>query len=91
MAEKEENPLIKREIRSRELKALKISCQYACINHPKVLFINPGDMEMAIDTVERLSVDFIKFLNYRPVLKIDVTEFSAFFLKILTKSSKRTR
>lgn len=66
MMEKEENTLIKKEILSRELKALKISCQYACLNHPKEFFINPEDMKMAIDTVERLSVDFVKFLNYRP-------------------------
>ena len=89
MAEKEENPLIKREIRSRELKALKISCQYASLNHPKVHFINPEDMEMAIDTVERLSVDFIKFLNYRPVFEDRYDRIFRFFLENIGKEFKK--
>ena len=88
MARKEENPLIKREIFSRLLKALKISCQYASINHPKVLFITPEDMEMAIDTVERLSVDFIKFLNYRPTFEDRCDRIFRFFLENIGKEFK---
>ena len=34
LADKEENSLIKKEIISRELKAIKLSCSYACVNHP---------------------------------------------------------
>lgn len=90
MAEKEENPLIKREIRSRELKALKIACQYACINHPKEFFINPEDMEMAIDTVERLSVDFIKFLNYRPSYDDRCDRIFKFFLENIDTEFKKS-
>ena len=80
MMEKEENSLIQKEICSRELKALKISCQYACLNHPKEFFINPEDMEMAIDTVETLSKDFKKFLNYRPSKNDGYDELFSLFL-----------
>ena len=62
----EQNPLLQKEINSRELKALKLSCLYACINHSQVLEIQEEDIEQAIDTVEYLSKDFKKFLHYHP-------------------------
>ena len=89
MMEKEENKLIQKEILSRLLKALKISCQYASLNHPKVLFINPEDMEMAIDTVERLSVDFVKFLNYRPSYDDRCDRIFKFFLENIDTEFKK--
>ena len=89
MADKEENKLIQKEIRSRLLKALKISCQYASLNHPKVLFINPEDIEMAIDTVERLSADFVKFLNYRPSYDDRCDRIFKFFLENIDKEFKK--
>jgi len=63
---KERNPLLQREINSRELKALKLSCLFAALNHSNELVINSDDMKQAIDTVEFLSQDFRKFLNYKP-------------------------
>lgn len=89
MEKKEENKLIKREICSRLLKALKISCQYACLNHPKDFFIYPDDMEMAIDTVERLSVDLKKFLNFRPTFDDRCDRIFKFFLKNINKEFKK--
>lgn len=66
LADKEENKLLKQEIQSRELKAIKVSCGYACVNHPTEHFIYPDDMRMAIDTIEELSKDFYRFCTYTP-------------------------
>ena len=57
---------MKKEIKSRELKALKLSCIYACLNHPAQFVINTEDIKQAITTIEFLSIDFEKFINYRP-------------------------
>lgn len=75
-ANNEENTLLQKEITSRVHKALKISCLYACINHPNEHFINPTDMQQAIETIEMLSNDFNKFLKYKP--KYDDKYDSAF-------------
>ena len=61
-----DNELLKKEIKSRELKALKLSCIYACLNHPKEFVINTQDVRQAIATIEFLCTDFEKFINYRP-------------------------
>lgn len=63
---KTDNELLKKEIKSRELKALKLSCIYACLNHPKEFVINKEDVIQAITSIEFLSIDFEKFINYRP-------------------------
>ena len=75
------NTLLKKEIKSRELKVLKISCIYASINHPEESYINPIDMKMAIATVERLSKDFLTFVEYRPVFEDKYDRMLQFFLK----------
>ena len=62
----ESDLLIQKEINSRELKALKLSCLFACINHCQVYEIQEDDIIQAIETVEFLSQDFKKFLHYRP-------------------------
>lgn len=62
----EENPILQKEIISRELKALKLSCMFACINHNQLLEIQEEDIVQAINIVEYLSQDFKKFLHYRP-------------------------
>lgn len=62
----EQDPILQKEINSRELKALKLSCLFACINHSQILEIQEDDVIQAIDTVEYLSQDFKKFLQYRP-------------------------
>ena len=61
---KTNNILLKREIRDRILKALKLSCIIACLNHPSEQIINEYDILPAIDTVELLSKDFEHFINY---------------------------
>lgn len=63
---KEENPLLQRELNSRELKALKLSCLFAILNHPKELVINETDIEQAISAIDFLSQDFKRFLKYEP-------------------------
>lgn len=83
LAKKEENSLLQKEINSRELKALKTACRYACINHPSEHFINPEDMEMAIDTVTRLGDDFRKFLRYSPKTEDRYDRLFALFLENL--------
>lgn len=95
MVDNEENTLIKKEIRSRELKALKISCQYASLNHPNIHLINPEDMEMAIDTVQKTSIDFQRFLSYRPSYPDKCDRIFQFLLenidKEFTKSDLTTK
>lgn len=81
LADKEENSLIKKEIISRELKAIKISCDYACVNHPKEHFITPEDMNMAIANIEELSRDFYKFVNYTPKYEDKYDRGFRFFLE----------
>lgn len=61
-----EDVLLQKEIQSRQHKALKIACLYACLNHPTELVINEEDMQQAINTVEFISQDFAQFLKYKP-------------------------
>lgn len=75
------NTLLQKEIKSRELKALKIACMYACINHPQECYINTKDMEMAIETTERLSKDFYSFIRYRPSFEDKYDRMLQFFLE----------
>lgn len=64
--ENADNEMLRREIESRELKVLKLSGLFACLNHPQELVINQADIQQAINTVELLSKDLPKFLSYRP-------------------------
>ena len=68
-ANKTENSLLKREILSRELKALKISCLFAILNHVKEHFIYQEDMKQAISTIDMISEDFKSFIKIRPAYK----------------------
>ena len=77
----EENSLLRKEIASRELKALKLSCLFACINHPNEKFIYPEDMRQAIATIEMLSRDFKVFLNYKPRYSDKYDNIFNFFLE----------
>lgn len=87
-----EDEMRKREIKSRELKALKLSCLYACFNHPaNEYIINSTDMIQAIRTIEALSSDFKDFINYKPKQKDRYDHVFDFFLqnkgKYYTKSN----
>ena len=61
-----ENDIAKREINSRYFKALKLSCLYACLNHPETLKITLEDVSQAITTTEALGKDLDKFIKLRP-------------------------
>lgn len=63
---KTDNQILKSEIISREIKVLKLSCLYACLNHPQELVINETDLKQAIITVQGLSNDLSLFDSYRP-------------------------
>jgi len=69
--EKEEPPIFRKEIESRELKILKLSAIIAALNHPKDHYIYKKDMEQAIYLTDFLSQDFAKFINYKPTHKCD--------------------
>lgn len=64
-----DDELLKKEVKSRELKALKLSCIYAALNHPQETIINDTDITQAIDTVEYLSSGLKDLLEYRPNIK----------------------
>lgn len=85
-----EDVLRKKEIQSRQHKALKISCLYACLNHPTELIINEEDMQQAIDTVEFISQDFENFLKYKPKSDDAYDKLWKFFLNNLGKGFTRT-
>lgn len=58
--------LLKKEIKSRELKALKRAGRLAALNHPQDFTIKTTDMEQAIAITEWLGGGLEKFINYRP-------------------------
>lgn len=58
--------ILKKEVQSRELKALNVGCMYACLNHPTWFVITEPDMEQAIKTVQFLSQDLKQFINFVP-------------------------
>ena len=80
-----DNDLLKKEIKSRELKALKLSCLYACLNHPQVNVIYENDVEQAIHTIQALSVDLKAFDNYKPVKKDKYDGLYSFFVENIGK------
>lgn len=66
MYNEEPIPLCKAEIKSRCQKIIKLSCIFACINHPEELVINEFDIYQAKFLIEHLSTDFKRFYFYRP-------------------------
>ncbi|MBS5805064.1 MAG: DUF3987 domain-containing protein [Acinetobacter sp.] len=85
-----EDVLTKKEIQSRQHKAIKIACLYACLNHPTELVVNDEDMQQAIDTVEFISKDFKTFRNYKPKEDDAYDKLWEFFLENLGKGFTRT-
>ena len=85
-----ENDLINKEITSRELKVLKLSGIYACLNHPKELVINEYDVQQAIDTIEILSKDLKKFIEYKPKVNDGYENLLNFFIDNAGKSFTKT-
>lgn len=66
LANEEEEPKFKAEIRSRAFKALKVSGLYACLAHPHSHFIFIQDMQQAVASIEYMSQDFKRFCKYKP-------------------------
>ena len=85
-----EDVLTKEEIQSRQHKAIKIACLYACLNHPTELIVNDEDMQQAIDTVEFISKDFKTFKKYKPKEDDAYDKLWEFFLENLDKGLTRT-
>lgn len=71
-----ENQILKAEVLSREFKALKLSCIYACLNHPKNSIIDNNDLIQAIYTIQGLSGDLKTFIDYKPQKK---DKYDAFY------------
>ena len=61
--------MVKKEIKSRQLKAIKLSGLYAILNHPNDLEVNKDDTIQAILSVERMSEHFAKFYFFKPYIK----------------------
>lgn len=85
----EEN-LIKREILSRPLKAIKLACIFAVLNHPQELIIKPEDAKQAIKVVEFLSKDYAEFLNYKPEQLDKYDKLFNYFLNNLGKKVNKS-
>lgn len=77
----EENYLLTIEIPSRELKVIRLSAIYACLNHPCEFVITPKDVKQAIDTVEMISVDLRKFLKLEQNLEVNCERMFEFFVE----------
>ena len=75
-----ENSHLQKEIKDRPLKALNIASLYAVLNHPTENVVTETDLKQAIETVEYLSTDLEKFINYMPQ-KYDVYQQFFEFLK----------
>lgn len=85
-----DNELLNKEINSRKLKVLKLSGMFACLNHPRDLIINGIDVTQAISTVEQLSKDFKKFIDYKPKKSDGYELLFNFLLDNLSKKFNKT-
>jgi len=59
-----EDEMLQLEIKSRELKVLKLACLYAWINHYDYIAVTDNDVLQAISTVEYFSSGLQQFLSY---------------------------
>lgn len=85
-----EDELLSKEIRSRELKVLKLAGMFASLNHPTELIINEKDITQAIQTVEQLSKDFKKFKDYQPKINDGYENMFNFLLDNLGQKFPKT-
>ena len=82
--------MLKKEYKSRILKALKLATLYAAANHPKDLYIYEDDFEQAISMTEFMSQDFIRFLNYVNSQEDNYDKIFSFFLNNIGKKFTKT-
>ena len=85
-----ENHMLRKVIKSKELKALLLSTLCASLNHPDKLIIEKEDFEQAISITEFLSKDFIKFYNYMYDRNDSYGKFFEFLTKNLGKTFTKT-
>lgn len=83
--------LIEKEISSRELKVLKLGCAFAALNHPKRLEIDEVDITQAINVVEYISLDYVKYSNYKPKAPDCYDKMFQFLLENIDIRFKKTR
>ena len=86
----EDEPMLKAEIMSRDFKSIKLSCIFACLNHPNDLTIHETDLDQAINVVEYLSQDMKKFLSYRPKTADIYDKVYNFFKEHANEEFKKT-
>lgn len=85
-----EDDSLSREIISRELKALKLSCMYACLNHPEASYISEADIGQAINTIEFLGNGIVDFLDNKQDVESGCYNLFDFFLKNIGKKFNKT-
>ena len=86
----QDNEILNKEIRSRELKVLKLAGMFACLNHPIELSIDKNDVYQAIETVELLSQDLKRFIDYKPKVNDSYGLLFNFLVDDLGKSFSKT-
>ena len=84
------NSLLRKVIKSKELKALLLATLCASLNHPQKLIIEQEDFEQGISITEFLSKDFIKFYNYIYDRNDSYGKFFEFLTKNLGKTFTKT-
>lgn len=82
--------LEKKEILSRELKAIKLATFCACLNHPNELAITETDFEQGIYLTEFLSQDYINFLAFSSPYNDQYTKVYEFFMEHINESFYKT-
>lgn len=85
-----EDELLKKEIKSRELKVLKLSCLYAALNHPTEFLIDENDLIQAVYTIQYLSKDFKACINYKSYKRDEYDRLLDFFIENMGKKFKKT-
>ena len=89
-SEKMENSHLQKEIKDRPLKALNIASLYAVLNHPTENIVTETDLKQAIETVEYLSTDLEKFINYTPQKYDTYQQFFEFLKRNKNKAFAKT-
>lgn len=89
-SEKMENSHLQKEIKDRPLKALNIASLYAVLNHPTENVVTETDLKQAIETVEYLSTDLEKFINYTPQKYDQYQQFFEFLKRNKNKAFAKT-
>ena len=85
-----ENSHLQKEIKDRPLKVLNIASLYAVLNHPTENVVTETDLKQAIETVEYLSTDLEKFINYTPQKYDQYQQFFEFLKRNKNKAFAKT-